>query len=187
MKKLFLAFAVLLVAGAGCMNRDFTHQEVSGAWALAFDLGEGWVMVAPYDEDSRLPMNAAITHTDSSVVLQSQNVKLCYAVDGVCDDATAVAPGIRDARVYVTMLDPHRKVPSEAEDLGNGFSRVELCEDNGACRAGGKGNYTYYYADEAGNYAFDYYGNTEEAEHVILSATPVTKFTDTPAIEVTAE
>lgn len=185
MKKLFSALAIggLVLMGGGCAASNVVSSiigddNVEGKWRLAFDLPEGWVMVAEYDEprENIVTPDQNVTHDLPTVLLQSTSKAI---VQGGAPDA-AIVP----AETYVTKdyssirvdrLDERRIIPKDAEDLGNGFSTSE-----------GK----YYFVSSSGEkYQFvitsDDKDLTDEIA-VILSATTVTVFTDTP-VEATAE
>lgn len=187
MKKFLLAFATLVFLGAGCIPGLGKTSPVEGKWALAFDLPQGWIMASPYDVNSKVPISQDVKRDDSSVVVQSTDKKLCYG--GItCEDATAVKPTDKDVKIYVTQIDSHRVVPKDnAEDLGNHFSRVKICEDNEDCRIYNAGNYKYYLETDGDDYEFTYNGDTASADRVIRSAKVVTKFTDRATVEVKTE
>jgi hypothetical protein len=178
MKKILLAFGLLLSLGAGCMPGT-THQAVvDGKWQLAFTMPEGWTMVKPYDVDTKADVNTNVTHNDGSVYLQSTDKKVCY--QATCPEGSVK---ISDGAVLVesTKLDSHRVLPEEREVLGNRLSQVKLCDDGGDCTKNGKGNYDYFLETDSGNFKFSYYGDRSTAEKVIKSAQLVTNFTDSPA------
>ncbi len=185
MKKFFLAFALLLSIGAGCL--PVANRVVEGKWQLAFNLPNGYVMVKVYNSDSKQPLDYDIKRDDSSVMIQSTDKKLCYSSGRACEDVTAVTPDGDDMQITVTKLDARRILPEEREDMGNGFSKVKFCEDNEDCRLGGAGNYEYFLETEGGNYKFEYRGDTSTAEKIIKSAKPVTKFTDGVEVDVETE
>jgi len=184
MNKVFLAFATLIFLGAGCIPGIGKVTPVEGKWALAFDLPQGWIMASPYDVNSKKPVNEGVKRADNAVVVQSTDKKLCYG--GItCEDTTAVAPTDKDVKIYATKLDSRRVIPKDnAEDLGNRFSRVKICEDNEDCRIYHAGNYKYYLETDGDDYEFTYSGDTATADKVIRSAKVVEKFTDIPTIEV---
>lgn len=178
MKKLLALFSLLLL-GAGCL--PIANKQVEGRWHLAFDLPKDWVMVKPYEADSRAPVNYDVRKEDTSVYLQNTDQKICRTTE--CPEDT-VTIGSGHVFIEATMLDPRRVLPEEAEDIGNGFLKIKLCEDGGPCQANGAGNYQYFYKGEQGNYKFTYYGAASEAERVITSAEEVTKFIEGTQVEV---
>jgi hypothetical protein len=162
MKKFLLLIPALLLLGAGCSF--VANAPVEGKWQLAFDLPAGWIMAVPYEEDGTVSQE--VRRDDSEVWLQ---------------DTETLAP---TNKIEATKLDSHRALPTEREDLKNGFFRVKMCEEGGACTAGGHGNYDYYLATDEGNYKFEYFGDLKVVEPIIKSAKRVTHYTDVPTIEV---
>lgn len=187
-KKLIVAAFSLALLGAGCQAKINQPEKVTGPWWLAFDLPEGWVMVTPYTLEDPIDLSSTVTRTDSEIWLQSTS-KMVYLTSGYKpNDDELTALGINwdeDVTtqdyilIKITHLDSRRLIPEGAEDLGNGFSRVKLCEDNEDCRIGGQYNYDYYFTS-AGGEKFKFNINlrdkaASEAEHVIMSAKVVTQ------------
>lgn len=181
MKKVLFGLFALVLLGAGCMPT----AKVQGDWYLAFDLPQDWVMVRQYNPTSELaPVAEGITRDLSDIVLQSTPANV-YVSPGYLPNEEDLGEGVtRDdlktddfTSIRVLKLDARRVVPSEAEDLGGGFYREQLCEDGGECQIGGKSNYQYYFVSEAGEkYQFIIVQQGQElkvAEEVILSAKPV--------------
>ncbi len=175
-KTLLVAAFSLVLVGAGCSGGEKTDNKVvEGDWILAFDLPEEWVMVAQYDATGDgINLEKEITRSDSDVVLQSTNQSILNGSGAVPDDLdmeTVVTENF--VEINATHLDARRVVPSEGEDLGNGFSKLKLCEDGGDCQNGSSSNYEYYYQTEEEKFKFtiDLNGRElTEAENVILSA-----------------
>lgn len=180
MNKLFSALALssVVLLGGGCAASNIVssiigNNDVEGKWRLAFDLPEGWVMVTEYDEprENVVIPDQNVTRDLPTVILQSTDKAIVES--GTPDAAKVPAETyvVRDyASIRVDRLDTRRVIPTDGEDLGNGFSTSE-----------GK----YYYVSASGEkYQFvitsDDKDLTDEIA-VILSAVTVTDFTDTPA------
>jgi hypothetical protein len=171
------ALSVLLV-GFGCQTApegpvqtaaDGTMlrptEVVEGTWFLTFDLPRGWVVVPDYDESTVTSVTTeAVTNQMTDVVLQSTDAVIDR--DGDAPQAGAVTDKFLYAHIF--RMDKRTGVPDEAEDMGNGFSRLM------------KGvTATYYYQGNLANYKFVVYWNNrelEEIEDVITSAKEVTNF-----------
>lgn len=175
MKKLLFAFALLLSIGAGCL--PVANKPVEGDWYLAFNLPEGWIMVEPYHIGDDTSLETDISRENSELVLQNSDKPLCQTSGAPCPEGSIPLEGDL-MRVRVMKLDSRRVLPENLEDLGKGFYRLKLCEDNEDCRIAGAGNYEYYLKADDANYKFMYAGDTKTAEKVIKSAKVVTKFTD---------
>lgn len=179
MKQFFLAFTaiVLVLTGAGCAASNLWSsmsgsENVEGPWRLAFDLPEGWVMVKEYDE----PRNEAITpsqtvsHDLETIILQSTEKAIVES--GTPKDSVSAETYVTSeyTMIRVDRLDARRVIPSNAEDLGNGFSVAE-----------GK----YYFQTSSGEkyqcVVTNNGGDENLAKTIILSAKLVTVFTDTQA------
>lgn len=175
------ALAALVLVGAGCLG----SKEVEGKWRLAFDLPEGWIMAEAYraDLDEVVTVSTEVTRDASDVVLQSTALPV-YAGGVKPQDSV-------DARTYITedftliqvyRLDESRVIPSKAEDLGEGWYRLKLCEIGEDCTLYGQYNYDYYYRSPlAGKYKFSIATDGQDVERaiaVIRSAQAVTVFTD---------
>lgn len=188
MKHFFLSFVVgfLVLAGAGCAASNIFSSlsgsdVVEGKWRLAFDLPPGWVMVKEYDSPRKEAVTPSqdVTHDLATILLQSTE-------KAIVDHGTPGATVSTDTyvtsnytEIRVDKLDTRRVIPSDATDLGKGFSYAE-----------GK----YYYQTESGEkYQFTVtasYENSVEGydalndstvKAIVLSARPVTKYTDTQA------
>lgn len=186
MKKLLLALGLLLAVGAGCVSLGKVGgtKTVEGDWYLAFDLPSGWVMTVPYQTPNTEPVTPSQTvdRGDNEVYLQSTGKALL--IGGVAPEASVPADSYvtldNNMQIRVSRLDPHRAIPSEAEDLGHDFSRVKLCEEGEDCQIGGRSNYDYYFHTDSANYKFIVYGDdVNQAENVIMSAQEVTVTDDT--------
>ena len=183
MKKLFGAAFLLVLLGAGCAGNGGSTASVEGKWQLAFDLPQGWVMAKAYDENSLHDLSQDVKHTETDVILQNTDKKICLAGDATCAaDSAKIADGA--VMIEATKLDSHRVLPSDREVLGDRFSRIKLCDDGGDCTKGGKGNYDYFLETDDGNYKFSYYGDSNAAKNVITSAKVVTKYTDGAPVSV---
>lgn len=169
MKKLLLTLGLLIAVGGGCVgalgDKFGGDKTVEGDWHLAFDLPDGWVMAVPYDEpDSEaIVPDQAIARDLNEVYLQSTDKAVI--ADGSTPDAavstdTYVTSGYTQIRV--TQMDTRRVIPSEAEDLGDGFLKLDG---------------DFYLKTESANYKFDIRGDdTDQAEDIILSAEVVNEF-----------
>ena len=172
----------MLLAGGGCSSPSQT-AIVEGKWSLAFSLPEGWAVVKEYNEPRKEAVTPSqdVTHDLPTVVIQSTSKAI---VRTSTPEATVLADSYVSSnftKIVAYKLDPRRNVPSSATDLGNGFFQdadaVNVCTGDNVCRA------TFYYVtanDE--KYQFTVYTNmqsTDAARAVILSAQPVTSFTDT--------
>lgn len=165
-----MAFAFI---GAGCFGNT---KPVEGDWVLAFTLPKEWVMVAAYQEEINL--DKEILRTDTEVYLQStdQTIVLKDLDSNEDSDNKAI-------KVSVSQLDSRRVVPSEAEVLENGFSKLDPCAISEDCKVEGSPNMKYYLELDGKKYLFNVFisgGKTlEEAEKVIFSA----KSTMIPAVD----
>ena len=191
MKTIVLAALALVLLGGGCVG---SPSEVSGKWRLAFDLPEGWVMVKNYRQDSNsVPeLSEDVNRNLADVVLQSTSLPVYTG--GIALDASvdANAYAMDDfAFVRAFRIDARRIMPADAEDLGNGWLRVKLCEPDEDCTIYGAHNYTYYYEAPSGDkYMFNITTSGQTADQaitVIMSAEEVAAFTDTPVIEAETE
>lgn len=181
MKKAFAVFVVgLAVVGFGCAEAPkaapqtsdngtslIAEEKVEGVWHLAFDLPTGWVMVPQYTEDDdKKPTEGIIDNQMTDVVLQSTDKIIALTGSSELEEGTYVTDGYIYIRAF--RIDKSSIIPAEAEDIGNGFSKLE------------KGvNLTYYMRGEYANYKFVVYWDEQEisvAEGVITSAKEVTDF-----------
>jgi len=140
-------------------------------------------MVKEYDEPRKeiVMPDQNVTHDLPTVIIQSTSkavARTSTPLETLPDDTYVTS---NFTKIVVYKLDPRRNIPSSATDLGNGFSQdtdaANVCTGDNVCRA------TFYYVtanDE--KYQFTVYTNmqsTDAARAVILSAQPVTSFTDT--------
>lgn len=185
MKKVILALGVLLAVGAGCVSvGKLGNKGVEGDWYLAFDLPGGWVMVDMYADPLQDPvtLDYEVGREDNEIIIQNVDKPLVINSGRAPDENVPADSYIAGdgTRIYVTRLDPSRVVPSEAEDLGGGFFKVELCEDGGECQLGGRDNDDYYLVTEDAKYKFVIQSQESDdqavgqAETIILSAEVVT-------------
>lgn len=189
---LSLGALVLLLTGAGCASNIVSsitgNDAVEGKWKLAFDLPEGWVQVAGYAQpNEKLPtLSQDVNHTMGMVTLQSTEKPIARTTKPA-DSISKESYVMEDyTKIDVDWLDSRRSIPKDATDLGNGFWKAAPVASDcqpGSCTT------TYYLQTEAGEkYMFTVWQVGQEpsvAEAVILSAKPVTEFTDTvPPVEV---
>lgn len=180
-KALFVAVLGLVVTGFGCGTEpeasvptaaDGTMlqptETVEGTWFLTFDLPNGWVMVPQYDEnDDIAPASTtfqAVTNQMTDVVIQSTDA----VIDRDGEDAKEGAVTENFLYAHVFRMDKRTGIPSDAEDMGEGFFRLM----KGATA-------TYYHKGNLANYKFVVYWNNRELseiEEVITSAKEVTNF-----------
>jgi hypothetical protein len=188
-KRLFgsLMLGAMLLAGGGCSSSTAT---VEGKWRLSFNLPEGWAMVKEYNEPRKetVAPSTDVTHDLPTVVIQSTTKAIARSSTPTTTVPADTYITSNFSKIMAYKLDDRRKVPSSATDLGNGFYQdtdaANVCTGDNVCRA------TFYYVtpnDE--KYQFTVYTNmqsTDTARSVILSAQPVTSFTDTaPAASAT--
>lgn len=180
MKKMILGLCALVLLGGGCAT---TPSVVEGNWYLAFDMPNEWVMVPDYTAGNvAFPSQEDVDREMSDVVLQSVGKTIWTNSGRVPSEEEIAIMGEYVTEDYsiirVLRLDTRRVVPSESEDLGNGFFKLKLCEDGEDCQAGGRYNYDYYLVTEAGNkyqFMITAYGqDVDTAEEIILSAQEVT-------------
>ncbi|MCG2687536.1 hypothetical protein L6260_01910 [Candidatus Parcubacteria bacterium] len=178
MKKVLFSLLTLVILGGGCTALPKTVQ---GDWYLAFDVPNGWVMVEPYLVGSQaVPNSEPITRDTKDVILQSTSKGVWTSANEPSEETLALIGEVETedfAFVRVLKLDDRRVIPSEAEDIGNDFYKLKLCDDGGDCQANGRYNYDYYLATDSGKYQFivTLKGQSiDEAEDVILSAQEVT-------------
>lgn len=189
--------AVLVLMGAGCANSlplVGGSDTVEGKWRLAFNLPEGWAMLKDYDEpiNKEIVPSEDVTRDLSDIIVQSTSKAIVGG--GIKPDSdigtdTYVSSGF--AKIHVFRLDERRIVPSEANDLGEGWYSVKLCEEGEDCTIYGQYNYDYYLVTESGaKYKFNITTNdfdVQSAIDVIMSAKEVTDFTDAPSVSGTVE
>lgn len=188
MKRLLFSIgaAVLLLTGAGCASGIVSSitggGAVEGKWKLAFDLPSGWVEVVGYAQPNKtLPkLSQDVNHTMEMVSLQSTDKPIARTTTPVDTIAKESYVTSDYTKIDVDTLDSRRSIPKDATDLGNGFYKAaastKACEP-GSCTT------TYYLQTSGGEkYMFTVWQVGQEAsvaEAVILSAKPVTSFTDT--------
>ena len=191
--------AVLMLMGAGCTdNLPLVGGEdtVEGKWRIAFELPEGWAMLKDYD----LPRNEAVTPSEEVTRdltdVYIQNTTKAVVTGGIQPEAevpadTYVTDGF--VQIHAFRLDERRVIPSESEDLGDGWYRLKLCEAGEDCTIYGQYHYDYYLVSSSGaKYKFNIVTrgvDPQQAIDVIMTAQEVTTFTDEPTIdaEVTTE
>ncbi len=154
-----------------------------GDWHLVFDLPSGWVAAAPYDapEDKIVTLQRDLSADMNEVVVQNTDRPVVLASD--VDDVEESVPvdsytSSNYVKVSVLQLDARRKIPSEAEDLGNGYFRVKLCEDGGGCTTGGKWNYEWYLKTATASYRFTAVSDGTDfsaVEGIVRGATEATR------------
>ncbi len=178
MKKIALFLLAFVFVGAGCAS-SLGNKTVQGEWTLAFDLPEGWVMVQPYQpSDTPINLGGDIEPTDSEVVLQSTSAHILTGGVGIEEDRVSLFGDyltVEDAwtQISVTKLDTRRVIPSEAEDLGDGFFKETVCEEGGECTQYAQSRFVYYLKTDAANYKFMVLQSNQDitvAEEVIFSA-----------------
>ena len=182
MKRLLLFLVSFSLIGAGCIAQEPKLQEAqAGDWYLAFDLPDGWVMSPQYKLGEEDPSPSDVNRDLKDIVLQS-TVKSVFTSSGMISEQASARVEAGEVitedfvSIRVLKLDSRRVVPSEAEDLGDGFYKLQICEDGGECQLGGQFNYQYYYVNGEDKYQFliAYQGEAiTQAEEVILSAVPV--------------
>ncbi len=179
MKKALFSLLALVILGGGCTALPKT---VEGDWFLAFDMPSEWVMVRPYMLGGEaIPLEEGITRDTADIVLQSTSKGVITGASLPDDETLALIGEVQAddfSYIRVLKLDDRRVIPSEAEDLGNGFYKLKLCDDGGECQAGNKYNYDYYLETEESKYQFITYlkgQDIEKAQDVILSAEEVTR------------
>lgn len=178
---LFLLLVGLVLVGFGCAESPsvtpstsgngtalLPDVKVEGVWHLAFNLPEGWVMVPQYIEDEdKAPTAVEVNNQMADVVLQSTDKIIALTGTSTLPEGTFVTDGYTYIRVF--RMDKSTIIPAEAQDMGDGYSRLI----QGV-------NATYYYRGEYANYKFVVYQDEQErsvAEAVITSAQEVTVFT----------
>lgn len=189
-KRLFgsLMLGVMLLAGGGCSSGSTT---VEGKWRLAFNLPEGWAMVKEYNEPRKEVVTPSqdVTHDLPTVIIQSTSKAIARTSTPEATISTDTYVASNFSKIVAYKLDDRRKIPSSATDLGNGYYQdtdaANVCTGDNICRA------TFYYVtSNEEKYQFTVYTNmqsTDAARAVILSAQPVTSFTDTaPAASATS-
>ncbi|MCR4312574.1 MAG: hypothetical protein NUV56_04810 [Candidatus Uhrbacteria bacterium] len=198
MKKLLIGTAAaLLLLGAGCASRIPIlggGDSVEGMWNLAFDLPEGWAMVRDYEAPrySMVVPTEDVSRDHTDVIIQSTTKAI--VTGGISPEATVDAAtyvGEDYTLIHAYRLDQRRVVPSEAEDLGDGWYRLKLCEDGEDCMIYGQYNYEYYFiAGSGAKYKFSIITEGQDparAIETIQTAKEVTNFTDSPRIDVESE
>lgn len=188
MEKTLILLGALLLIGAGCLSntkQTASEEEIvyeKGDWYLSFDLPSGWIMTTQYKMGAEDPALDDISTDLKDIVLQSTE-KSVFTSAGIISEEEQVRVDegkvVTDDFAYIRVLklDSRRIVPSEAEDLGDGFYKVKLCDDGGECQLGGSYNYDYYFVSGDTKYQFLIIlegQSIEVAEKVILSAQPVT-------------
>ncbi len=178
MKKLALLFLPLLLVGAGCATSQ--NQEVADqSWHLTFELPEGWVETTAYNDGDVRNAEKELTKELGDIYIQSTNKTVLRGGAAAGEIETLSEEQIESENyslIHAFALSQRRAIPSEAEDLGNGFYKVQVCSEGEECEQYGGTLYDYYLKGENANYQFKVYerGNGEnQSESVILSATEV--------------
>ena len=167
MKKTVLALSLLLAVGGGCVGLGKGgHKVVEGDWYLAFDLPSGWIMADEYQTPKVLVVipDQTVDKNDNIIFLQTSPKAI------VSDGSTPAEAVPADTyitsgytQIKVSRLDSHRVIPSESEDLGQGFFRDS--EDANVL----------YLKTETEKYEFEILGdNKTQAEDIVQSAEVVT-------------
>lgn len=182
MKKVILGLGLLLAVGGGCAAGGLGgDKKVEGDWFLAFDLPSGWVMTDPYQEPNTDDVTPSqdVNREDNEIFLQTTDKAI--VTGGVKPDSSVpedsyVVRGDGYSQIRASRLDPARLIPSEAEDLGDGFFRVKLCEAGEDCQIYGHHNYDYYLDAGDAKYKFILIGgDVEEMIDIVTSAKVVTE------------
>ena len=178
MKKFLLSFLSLALLGVGCSSLG-GQQVVQGQWTLAFDLPDGWVMVQPYQPaDTPINVGGDINALDSEVVLQSTQQHILTGNVSIDEDREVLFGDYLttdDAwtKISVLKLDNRRLIPSESEDLGNGFFKETVCEEGEDCTVYNTSRFVYYYHTDAAKYKFTVQqanADLQDAVDVIMTA-----------------
>ncbi len=195
MKKFFSALAIsgMVLMGGGCAASNIispisSDNDIEGQWRLAFALPEGWVQVEGYSQpNTELPtLSQDVDHTMGMVTLQSTEKPIARTTtpaESIAKDAYVTE---NYTKIDVDWLDARRPIPKDAEDLGNGFWKAAPIAND--CTPGSCTTTYYLQAPDGEKYLFTVWQEGQDltvAEAVILSAEPVTVFTDTvPSAEV---
>lgn len=183
-KLLFGAMVGVALLGAGCSKVTETPpaevatapdgtvvppaEAVEGAWFLAFSLPEGWVMAPSYDEDvAQVPSSDSISTAMTDIVVQDTNKVVILTGETELAEGTYVDSDYTYIRVF--RMGKRSVVPEEADDMGNGFWKLEQGVQ-----------LTYYFQAEGATYKFVVYQDGQDqaaTEQVITSAKEVTDFT----------
>lgn len=182
MKKLLLASFAIVLVGAGCFGGGGEEKKapevVEGDWVLALDLPDEWVMTSPYKDGESINLDNKIEKLDAEVYLQSTNLTILRG-GNLPEELEESGSYVTDNFVFITVthLDERRIVPSEAEDLGNGFSKLDPCDEVEDCGGAGAPAMKYYLQTETGKFQFNAHvrgHELSEAEAVILTALETT-------------
>ncbi len=183
-QRILLGFLALTLIGAGCFSSSKeasdTTYDASPDWWLSFDLPGGWVMVRHYEEDAPIDLGIPIGPSLTDIVLQSTDKNIWISADRSPSEDELLEIGGEDQIVYddytyirALHLGSRNLIPEEAEDIGDGFWRLMLCEASSECDANDGSNYEYYFETEEEKYKFYIDQSNQErsvAEGVILSA-----------------
>lgn len=168
MKRLFFAFFLLILVGAGCTQAPASVQEERSAgdigWWLSFDLPEDWVAVAHYSGGTQtVPTAEGVVARTTDIVLQNTELPILLEGDVASEEWEQY---VEQDYSYVRVLrySVLRPVPDGAVDLGNGFFSADW-----------QGDMAYWYPKEFGNYLFTVVTNGEgqdlqTVEEIIFSA-----------------
>jgi hypothetical protein len=125
MKKLFLGAFAMLLLGAGCLG----GSRVESDWVLGFKSMDGWHMVNAYDDRDNLEdMQREFAFDAVDVVVQSTD-KFVFTGD-VPTNTEGYGEFVADKYIKITIerMDLRRRIPGEAEDIGNGFFKASDTE-----------------------------------------------------------
>lgn len=125
-------------------------------------------MAPSYDEDGvQVPAADSISTAMSDIVVQDTNKVVVRTGETELTEGTYVTSDYTYISVY--RMDKRAVVPEEADDLGNGFWKLEQGVQ-----------LTYYFTAEGATYKFVVYQDGQDralTEQVVLSAKEVTDFT----------
>lgn len=128
-------------------------------------------MVPQYAEDFEKPITSRPINSQlTDVVVQSTNKVIALTGHSDLPEGTFITDDYTYIRAF--RMDKASIVPAEAEDIGNGFSRLV----QGV-------NATFYMKGQYANYKFVVYRDNADlsvAENVVKSAKEVTDFVATP-------
>jgi len=169
MKKIIVLIFGLVLIGGGCFG---ANKVVEGDWWLAFDLPDDWVMTRDYNlatDDTPDAFFQSVNRERFDVILQSSSEPIQKEGEGYSTE--------NFSRIHVIQMDERRVIPSESEDLGNGFFRNDICAEVEDDACADFGTYEYYLEINGSKYQFKviHVGTAaEQTEDIILSAQSVT-------------
>ncbi|MFA6130803.1 MAG: hypothetical protein WC730_00875 [Patescibacteria group bacterium] len=190
MKKLLIPLVGLLFLGAGCLGFGSGGQAIVGDWWLNFSLPQGWVVTRDYRaSDATAKLNTEIDSSLSDLVIQSTD-KLILTSGQAADlsGGNTADQYINEnyTAIRVFHLDARSIVPSEAEDIGDGFKKLDLCATSETCTYDGSSRYVYYFETGVEKFKFTILQNGQTidvAESTIKTAQLVTAFTEDQSAE----